>query len=337
MANRNHPAITQKNKNRNNLAGNHQLQRQPFWLPAISYYFLTIAVALIIFLLIWAVMHEGGDETPWIPAGIFSSLVLIGSVFIREVYLKKERKKYLTAKRQLDYNLRKVRNLHSNIPPPQKFTLQQNSYLMNQIQEKSEAARILKRLPEGHREVVDICKEYLDFTNQELRRTDPNSPRFATIRKSRSKVKQWHKYHVLVWTELETKSLTTQAKNEFSTRGKIETAQKALDILDMTLKFYPNEQKLIESSEAVAEFIAKVKINYLFEEAEKNTHNGNIETAVTFYENILTLISKENFPRREKEDLEENILLKIRKLQREPKTRNNLTNSHSKLDGGFDD
>lgn len=334
MANRNHQAFIRQNRYKDNSHGKYQLRKQPFWLPAISYYFLTIAVALIIFLLIWAILHEGGDETPWIAAGIFSGIVLMGSVFLREVYLKKERKKYLAAKRQLDYNLRKVKNSNSATPQQPKFTLQQNTYLMNQIQEKSNAAKILKRLPEGHREVIEICVEYLNFTNQELRRTDPNSPRFTVIRKTRNKVKHLHKFHLLVWTELETKNLTSKAGNEILISEKIETAQKALNILDSTLKFYPNEIKLIESSEAVLEFIAKVKMNYRIEQAEKTAFNGNITDAVGQYKDILFFISKENFPQREKQDLEENILLKVRKLQNEVKAENNLDNSREILNGG---
>ena len=49
------------------------------WLPASNYYALTMAVVIAFFFLVWGILHDGGDETPWISAGIGASAVLFGA------------------------------------------------------------------------------------------------------------------------------------------------------------------------------------------------------------------------------------------------------------------
>ena len=71
-----------------------QKQRRPFWLPAISFYVLSVAVAIAVFFLTWAVLIEGGEQNPFIASGLLASLVLIAAVVVREVVLRNARKKY---------------------------------------------------------------------------------------------------------------------------------------------------------------------------------------------------------------------------------------------------
>lgn len=290
------------------------IYRKPFWLPTVSYYFLSVAIAIIFFFLVWAILHEGGEATPWIPAGILASLVLIGAVILREIYLRKARNRYLLVKRQLDYNLSKIPNIAKTNQTRPKFTLQQNSYMLNHIKEKSDAARVLKRLPEGHFEVFEICNEYLNFTENELNKIDYNSPRFIAIKKGRRNVRDLHKYHLIKWAEIETKTHTRDAKIRATVVGKVETAQKALTVLESALRYYPKEENLIASYEAVAEFISRTKISHRIEEAEKSAFNEDYLSAIEQYGDILFLLTKENLSKRDKNEIKEKIELEINKL-----------------------
>jgi len=49
-----------------------------FWVSAANFYVLAAAVALAAFFLAMWMLHDGGDDQPWVPAGIAASAVLIG-------------------------------------------------------------------------------------------------------------------------------------------------------------------------------------------------------------------------------------------------------------------
>ena len=63
--------------------------RRPFWLPASNYYVLAFAIAVAAFFLVWGILQDGGDEMPWATAGVSASLILIGSVILRELILRR--------------------------------------------------------------------------------------------------------------------------------------------------------------------------------------------------------------------------------------------------------
>ncbi len=187
--------------------------------------------------------------------------------------------------------------------------------MLNQIREKSDAARVLKRLPEGHFDVFEICNEYLNFTNSELKRIDPNSPRYVAVRRGRQKVKKFHRYHLLKWAEIETKRHTRDAKNRSAVTGKVESAQKALTVLESALRFYPKDEDLNASYNAVSEFILRTKISHRIEEAEKLVFKEDYATAIAQYDDILFLLSKEKLNQRDKVEIAESIETEIRRLR----------------------
>ena len=306
-----------------------QRNNRPFWLPAVSYYFLTVAIGIIVFFLVWGILNEGGEDTPWIPAGVLSSLVLIGSVFLREVFLRKARNQHMIAQRQLDYTLSQIPESAKISKKQKKFTLQQNSYMLNQIQEKSEAAKVLKRLSDGHLEVFEICNEYLKVTHKELKRTDLNSPRFPAFRKGRKLVKKMHKYHLLTWAEVESTKYTLEAKNKITFVEKVETANKAKTVLDSALNYYPHDSNLKDSIEAVAEFISIVKMSNRIERAEKFAFQGKIDDALNQYNDILFFITSENLSKRDRNLLIEKVNNEIQSLE--------LLNSEKNIDTSLTD
>lgn len=288
--------------------------RRPFWLPASNYYILAAAVAIASFFLIWGILHEGDDNAPWVPAGMGASLVLIGAVFLREIVLRKARNRYLLAQRRLDFTL-DTATLHTKATATEKkLTLEKNAEIIRQIQKKSDAAKILMKLSEGHREVFELCGEYLEINRQELANVGAGSPRLAALKRGRDVVRELHKFHLLTWAEIESRELTLDAKNRATIAEKTETAQKALNVLQTALQHYPDEQRLIESEEAVREFVTSIRVAHFIEQAERSAFKGNYKRAISHYKDALFFLARENKQSAETDLLAEKINLEIQKI-----------------------
>jgi tetratricopeptide (TPR) repeat protein len=201
------------------------------------------------------------------------------------------------------------------IKEPNKLTLEKNAAILRNIERKSEAARVLGKLPDAHWEVFEICNEYLQITERELHTVGVGSPRLPALRLGREKIQELHKFHLLTWASVETKTLTQEARIRATIAEKLETAQKALAVLDSALRFYPNETELTESATAVEEFIASIKISHWIEQAERSAFKGNYKRAVSHYRDALFYLARENVRSEEREMIAEKINAEIEKLR----------------------
>lgn len=294
--------------------------RRPFWLPASSYYVLTIAAAVALFFLVWAILHEGSEETPWIPAGFAASIILGGAVFLREVVLRNEQKKFLIAQRRLDENLKAI----APMPRRNKLSLQQNAAIVREIKQKSEAAQVFGAMSERHWEVFEICEEYLQFTQEELKTVGVGSPRLPALRRGRDEISDLHKFHLLNWAEIESRQLTQETKIQLKISDKLETAQKALNVLEFAQQYYPGEAQLRDSRTAVKEFITSVKVSHWVEKAERAAFKGNNRQAISLYRDALFYLARENVQSRERETIAEKINFEIENLRKNLSENRNL-------------
>lgn len=310
---RKNSALLKLQKNTAIRKGNYQ--PRPFWLPASNFYILAAAAAIAFFFFVWWILHEGGEEIPYVPAGIGASILLGSAVFLREVVLKRARQKYLSAQKMLDYNLKKVGNISSPHNVRHKLSIEQNSAIVREIKIKSEAALILDKIAVGHWEVFELCNVYLYKNKRELETVGVGSPRIAALRRSRETVRGMHKKHLLVWAEIESRAFLRSAKNQMALTDKLEYTQKALSVLDTALEFYPREQQLQDSIEAVKEFNSSIKVSHLVESAEKAAFRGNDSEAVNLYRDALFFLQKEKFQTSEFRAIEENIIAKIEKIE----------------------
>ena len=293
---------------------NTERYRRPFWLPASNYYILAAAVAIAFFFLVWGILHEGDEPAPWIPAGIGASLILIGAVFLREIVLRKVRNRYLLVQKRLDYNLDNATLHTKSNASEKKLTLEKNSEIIREIQKKSDAAKVLMKLSVGHQEVSELCREYLEINRNELSHVGAGSPRLAGLRRGREVVKEMHRFHLLTWAEIESRQLAQDARNRATITEKIETAQKALNVLQTALQHYPNERRLIESEEAVKEFVTSIRIAHFIEQAERSAFKGNHKRAISHYKDALFFLARENKRNNETELLAEQINTEIQKI-----------------------
>lgn len=287
---------------------------RPFWLSASNYYILAVGAAGAFFFLALGLLYEGEEDIPLIPAAIGAGIVLCAAVFLREVVLRKAQNKYLSAQRQLDFNLNKV-PVQNNAKPENKFTIEKNAQLIKDIQQKSEAARLLGKLPDVHWEVFEICTEYLSVNKKELETVGVGSPRLAALIRGKEIVGQIHKFHLLAWAEIESRQLTQDAKNQAKFSEKLKDAQSALSVVESALRFYPNEARLRDSEEALKEFVVSIKISHSVEQAERAKFKANYKRAISLYRDALFLLARENVKSAERELLAEKINSEIEQIR----------------------
>ncbi len=291
-------------------------RNRPFWLPASNYYILAAAAALAFFFLVWGILHDGEDDMPWVPAGIGASIILGSAVFLREVVLRKAQNKYLTAQRQLDFNISKIPVSVSANKIENKFTVEKNAQIIKNIQQKSDAARLLGKLPDAHWEVFEVCNEYLSINRRELVTVGVGSPRLAALRSGKDTIARIHKFHLLAWAEIESRTLLKDAKNQSKFSEKLKDAQSALSVLESALEFYPDESKLRESEDAIKDFIGSMKISHLIEQAERAEFKENYKRAISLYRDALFSLAREYTKNGERDLLAGKINSEIEKIRR---------------------
>lgn len=252
---------------------------RPFWLPASTYYFLAAAVAIGVFFLVWAILGESRDENPWIAAGLIASTSMIAAVFLREIVLRFRRRALVSAQRKLDNSV-----LSFQVPvreeDPNKLTLERNKILLDEIKRKSEAAMVLGKLSESHREVFELCALYLEVAKRELPMIGVGSPRLAAIARGRDRVERLHRQHMLKWVEIEIKTNTQAAleSGRYSTR--IEKAENALRAASAAFEQYPDESKVVSSKDAVEDFVHSLKAAESLRRSIRAERRGDLSKAL---------------------------------------------------------
>lgn len=265
--------------------------RQPHRMPASSYYALAAASSIAVFFLLWGTLQDDVD-TPWIDAGLAASVVLGSAVFIREILLMRTRRSIREAERQLDRSLSAFPASLRKNEDSSKITLERNSALVRHIARKSEAAKVLGRVPDGHREVFDLCDEYLRMVAMELPTVAVGSPRIAAFRHGNEVVRKYHRYHLMQWAEIEARSLTQEANGRDRITESLKFTEQAVEVVDFALRYYPHEPELLESLEVLNDLVDSLKVKELIEKAERSVKRGNLKRARHLYTDALYILDR---------------------------------------------
>ncbi|HQU93543.1 MAG TPA: hypothetical protein PLK77_14655 [Pyrinomonadaceae bacterium] len=283
-------------------------RRRPYWLPASTYYFLMTAVAIAVFFLVWAILAEAKEENPWIAAGLVASTSMIAAIVVREVILRHRRHAIFLAQKRLDRSVLSI-PVPVRQEEPNKLTLERNAILLGEITRKSEAAKVLGHFPESHREVFELCAQYISVATKELPNIGVGSPRLAAIQRGRAKVESLHKEHMLRWAEIEIRSSIASVEDErFS--SKLDRAKKALRVAVVALESYPDNSDLINSRLAIEDFILSMRIGQAVQRAERAEGRGELEKALDGFIEAKRLMQKRPFPL----DEEEKVTAKIEQI-----------------------
>jgi hypothetical protein len=267
-------------------SGRHQKSRMP---SSTGYLIAAIVASIGLFLTLWWMLVSGGDEAPWLPAGLAASVVLLIALSAREVVMRRAWTRYLL---ENDINNRSSESHRSHQPQKKTYSSSLLSAALRAIQKQSQAADAPGGSPEAHLEVFHLCQEYLNSTDEALR-TNLASEKSIALRSGQERARAIQKHHMLTWAKDTTRLLTREAQQKARVTDKIETANRALECLDSALKAYPAESELNESKLAIWEYIGSVKVAHWVELAERAAFKGHYKRAINRYMDALFYLNRE--------------------------------------------
>jgi tetratricopeptide (TPR) repeat protein len=250
-----------------------------------------IVLAVGLFFGLWWILVSGGDEAPWLPAGLAASVVLVVALSAREVVMRRAWTRYL-----LENGIRQnapSRSRQSSRSQKKGFSSSLHSAALRAIQKQSSAADSPGSAPEMHLDVAQLCHDYLSSSDEAIRSGSHGSEKGIALRASQERVRALHRHHLLTWAKGQSQLLTHEAQQRARTFDKIETATRAVDCLDSALRIYPEETELRESRVAIEEFIASVKVAHWVELAERSAFKGHYRRAIDRYRDALFYLNQD--------------------------------------------
>ena len=253
-----------------------------------GYLLAAFVAAIALFFGLWWTLVSGGDEAPWIPAGLAAIVVLLVALSAREVVMRRAWTRYL-----LDQgNEKSARNSGEHARPQQKTKASSGmSAALQNVQKHSEEADA-GASPEAHFEVFHLCQDYLAAADDTLRSNTLSSERRNSIRAGQERARVLQKHHLLTWARDSSRALTYEAQQRARTSERIEAANRALHCLETALQFYPQETELLESSAAIREFTSSVKVAHWVELAERAAFKGHYRRAIDRYKDALFYLGR---------------------------------------------
>ena len=234
-------------------------------------------------------MLAGGDDAPWIPAGLAASVVLLVALSAREVIMRRALTRYLLDQRG-EQSSRSKSERKSTGTKPHSTSLLAEAWRVIQKQSGDADA---ETNPESHFEVFHLCQDYLNSADEALKSNNLLAEKRIAVRAGQERVRALQKHHLLTWARDSARALTYDAQQRARTSDKIETANRALHCLDSALKFYPDETDLKESRLAILEFVGSVKVAHWVELAERSAFKGHYRRAIERYKDALFYLDRE--------------------------------------------
>ncbi len=256
-----------------------------------GYLISAIVVAAGLFFGLWWILVSNGDEAPWLPAGLAASVVLLVALSAREVVMRRAWTRYL-----LENGINQKapsRSRPSSRSQKKGFSSSLHSAALRAIQKQSSTADRPGSTPEMHLDVAQLCHDYIASTDEAIRSGSHAGEKGIALRAGQERVRALHRHHLLTWARGQSQLLTHEAQQRARTFDKIETATRALDCLDSTLRIYPDEADLSESRLAIEEFIISVKVAHWVELAERSAFKGHYRRAIDRYRDALFYLSQD--------------------------------------------
>ena len=276
--------------------------RRPFWLPASNYYVLSVAIAMAFFFVVWGVLDDiDGMRSPWQTAGVSASVLLIGAVILRVMILRRTK----AVIRQ---------PAPSRVADRHKLSVERAATILAEIQKKSDAANVLDRIPSGHREVYELCSAFLQRIDLELATVQPGSPRLGALLKNRNQASSIHRSHTLRWAEVQSKSLSADARNLAEPEQRLRAAREAIGVVEQALVAYPAEEALIESRAVLNELAVSIRVANTVERAESSALHGDLPGAGQLYREALVHLEEGDIHTPERRHAAERIREAIERL-----------------------
>ena len=291
-------------------------------MPSSSGYMLASgATAAALFFILWWMLHSSGDEAPWVPAGLAASVVMLVAVAAREVVMRRAWARYILEKERREQSASEATKQSGSSSSSRNRTVDSYTAQLRALQKQSAEANAPGALPEAHLDLYLSCQEYLEGADDALRNAKIGNESRVALRSGQERARALARQHLLNWTRGTARALTNEAQQRVRVSDKIETARRALEVIDSTLNLYPDEVELRESELAVREFIASVKVSHWVELAERAAFKGYYARAIDRYRDALFYLSRENMREETRADTAERIGREIELLRARLKTR----------------
>jgi hypothetical protein len=289
-------------------------------MPSTTGYLLaTILLAASLSAAVWWLFAAGGDDTPWLPAVVCASVVLLVALAAREVVTRRAWAHYT---RELEHEM--ARGTATGYAPAQssthgsrrKMSVQAAASSLRALQQRlTSAEEAGARQPEAHLEAYRLCEQYIANAEDVIRSSHTSSEVRVALRAGQKSVRELQRHHLLAWVRGEAQRLTHEAQRRASVSGRIETAMRALDVIGEAMQIYPDEQELRDSAVAVRNYIASVKVAHWVELAERAAFRGRFSRAIARYRDALFYLSRAEMGERERDDAAQRINREIEMLR----------------------
>ena len=275
---------------------------RPRVLSATAYLVTTALVAAATLLVVWWVLVAGEYEEPWLPATVAAGGVLVAAVAAREVLVRRAWARYT---RELELEMGRGESLQpaaaATVAPARhkrsgrsgRSGVRAAAESLRALQQRlAQAEEAGAEQPAAHLEAVRLCEQYLASTDDALRDGRGAPEVRGALRAGQERVRELRKHHQLAWVRNEARRLTQEAQRRASVSAKIETAERAFDVIGEALKEYPEEVELRDSAAAVRTYVASVRVAHWVELAERAAFRGRFNRAVARYRDALYYLSR---------------------------------------------
>jgi hypothetical protein len=254
----------------------------------------SIFVSVAVFFGLWWLLALSGDEAPLLPAGLAASVVLLVAFAAREVVMRRAWARY-THELEMRMGSEGVQPSTAGLqrPAARKTSVHATATSLRALQQRlAQADESGAQNPAAHLEAFRLCEQYLSSTEETIRASGTAADVRVALRAGQERVRGLQKHHLLSWVRGEAQRLTHEAQRRVSVSDRIETAMRALDVINEALQFYPAEPELRDSALAVHNFITSVKVAHWVELAERAAFRGRYTRAVARYRDALFYLSR---------------------------------------------
>lgn len=252
--------------------------------------FAAIVAASVLFFALWWMLFTGGDEAPWITAGLAASLVLVVALSAREVVMRRAWTRYLLEHGGQEHSMRG--SVEPGVFRKKTYSATAHTAALRALQGQSAEADASSR-PEPHLDMFNLCQGFIARADEALRSNSLTAEKRSIFKAGQERARALEKHHMLTWARDSSVALTHEAQRRARMTDKIETAYRALDCLDTALKVYPAESELNASKSAIWEFIASVKVAHWVELAERAAFKGHYRRAIDRYKDALFYLNRD--------------------------------------------
>jgi tetratricopeptide (TPR) repeat protein len=247
------------------------------------------AAAAVIFFILWWMLQ--GEESPWVPAGLAASVVMLVAASAREIVVRRSFARYLLEQDKHQERSRESKESSSRLVNMQSVSAHASA--LRVVQKRSAKADASDSNPEAHLESYRLCVDYLASAEEALRSPGLAPENRVALRSGQDRVRTLQKHHLLTWARSSARTLTREAQQRARLYEKVEVANRALDCIDSALKIYPDEEELNESAGAVREFITSSRVAHWVELAERAAFKGYYRRAIDCYRDALFYLTRD--------------------------------------------